>query len=77
MSSILPIFRVGTHAHPTVGTHTAALDGIYEIIFDNTYSRYTRAYVKCRGQESWCWDLGEEKKQSSSCYVVSYLASIP
>ena len=40
MSSILPIFRVNTHAHPTVGTHIATLDGIYEIIFDNTYSRY-------------------------------------
>lgn len=39
MSSILPIFRVSTYAHPTIGTHTASLDGVYEIIFDNTYSR--------------------------------------
>ena len=39
MSAILPIFRVTTQAHPTIGTHTATLDGIYEITFDNTYSR--------------------------------------
>jgi hypothetical protein len=38
--SILPLFRVGTHAHPTVGYHCATQDGIYEILFDNTYSRF-------------------------------------
>lgn len=54
MSSILPIFRVGTHAHPTVGTHTASLDGIYEIIFDNTYSRFfaKELYYRIRTQPS-------------------------
>lgn len=39
MCAILPIFRVTTQAHPTIGTHTATLDGIYEITFDNSYSR--------------------------------------
>lgn len=40
VASILPLFRVGTHAHPTIGYHCAAQDGIYEILFDNTYSRF-------------------------------------
>ena len=39
VASILPVFRVGTHAHPTVGYHCATQDGVYEILFDNTYSR--------------------------------------
>ena len=40
VASILPLFRVGTHAHPTIGYHCATQDGVYEILFDNTYSRY-------------------------------------
>ena len=39
MTAILPLFRVNAHARPTVGTHTATHDGVYEIIFDNAYSR--------------------------------------
>ena len=44
MSSILPTFRVNTHAHPTIGTHTASQDGVYEITFDNMYSRWVLAF---------------------------------
>ena len=40
MTAILPLFRVNAYARPTVGTHTATHDGVYEIIFDNAYSRY-------------------------------------
>ena len=39
VTAILPLFRVNAHAHPTVGTHTATHDGVYEISFDNAYSR--------------------------------------
>jgi len=39
MIAILPLFRVSAHARPTVGSHTALHDGVYEIIWDNTYSR--------------------------------------
>lgn len=37
--SILPMFRMNTHTRPVFGTHIATQDGVYEIIFDNTYSR--------------------------------------
>jgi len=40
MIAILPLFRVSAHARPTVGSHTALHDGVYEIIWDNTYSRF-------------------------------------
>ncbi len=39
INSILPMFRVSTHTRPVFGTHTATQDGVYEIVFDNTYSR--------------------------------------
>ena len=39
VTAILPMFRVSAHARPTLGSHTAVQDGIYEIIWDNTYSR--------------------------------------
>lgn len=39
VASILPVFRVSTHAHPTIGYHCATQDGVYEILFDNSYSR--------------------------------------
>ena len=39
MTSILPILRVNSHTHPVIGSHTATQDGIYEIVFDNSYSR--------------------------------------
>ena len=40
MVAILPTLRVNSYAHPTVGSHTATQDGVYEILFDNSYSRY-------------------------------------
>ena len=40
ITAILPMFRVSAHARPTLGSHTAVQDGIYEIIWDNTYSRF-------------------------------------
>ena len=40
VTAILPMFRVSAHARPTLGSHTAVHDGIYEIIWDNTYSRW-------------------------------------
>ena len=40
MTPILPMLRTNAHNHPVVGSHTATQDGIYEIIFDNSYSRY-------------------------------------
>ena len=48
VASILPLFRVSTHAHPTIGYHCATQDGVYEILFDNTYSRYTTITLTCR-----------------------------
>ena len=45
VTAILPLFRVNAHARPTVGTHTATHDGVYEIIFDNAYSRYYKMSV--------------------------------
>ena len=45
VASILPPFRVGTHAHPTIGYHCASQDGVYEILFDNTYSRSVTLFL--------------------------------
>lgn len=39
MTPILPMLRINSHTHPVVGCHTATQDGIYEISFDNAYSR--------------------------------------
>ena len=40
MIPILPILRVNAHSHPAIGSHTATQDGVYEILFDNSYSRF-------------------------------------
>ncbi|KAL5488790.1 hypothetical protein EMCRGX_G017786 [Ephydatia muelleri] len=37
---ILPTLRISSHIHPAVGYHKATQDGIYEIIWDNSYSRF-------------------------------------
>jgi hypothetical protein len=37
---ILPILRVNTQSHPVFGSHIATQDGVYEILFDNSYSRF-------------------------------------
>ena len=42
MAAILPTLRVNAHSHPSVGSHTATQDGVYEIVFDNSYSRYIK-----------------------------------
>ena len=39
MVQILPILRVNTHVHPIMGSHAAPQDGVYELLFDNSYSR--------------------------------------
>ena len=44
VTAILPLFRVNAYTRPTVGTHTATHDGVYEIMFDNAYSRYVRFF---------------------------------
>ena len=45
MVAILPMFRVNSHGHPFLGSHTATQDGVYEIIWDNSYSRYTPSHT--------------------------------
>ena len=44
VTAILPMFRVSACARPTLGSRTAVQDGIYEIIWDNTYSRWESSY---------------------------------
>ncbi len=47
--SILPMFRMNTHTRPVFGSHTATQDGVYEIVFDNTYSRWGVGVACCYG----------------------------
>ncbi len=45
MVAILPTLRVNGYSHPTVGSHTATQNGVYEILFDNSYSRLILSWL--------------------------------